>query len=120
MRQITSTLLAILLILAVQSVSAGFLHKPEIISVYDGDTFTARFNIWINQYVVSSVRVLGVDTPELGYRAKCEKEAELAIKARDYVIKKLESKDILVDVIGADKFGNRVDAWLDRDWETTY
>ena len=112
MRQITSILWATLLILAAQSVSARFLHKPEIVSVYDGDTFTASFNIWINQYVTSSVRVLGVDTPELGFRARCNKEKILADKAKNYVIEALQKKSILVDVVGADKYGNRVNAWV--------
>jgi len=105
-------ILLMLLIFASQSVGANWAMKPEIMRVYDGDTFTARFNIWINQHVTSSVRVLGVDTPELGYRAKCESENEKAIQARDFVIKALEKENVLVDVVGADKYGGRVDAWV--------
>ncbi|NIJ41558.1 MULTISPECIES: thermonuclease family protein [Parvibaculum] len=52
----------------------------EITSIYDGDTFRMG---------AERVRILGVDAPELGTRAKCAAEREAAIKARDYLRRKL-------------------------------
>lgn len=49
-------------------------------SVYDGDTFKARVHIWIGQEVATSIRINGIDTPEM--RGKCEHEKVLARKAK--------------------------------------
>ena len=53
----------------------------KITSVYDGDTF--RANIKGYPKIVGyrmSVRILGIDTPEL--KAKCKREKDLAINAK--------------------------------------
>ena len=53
----------------------------KITSVYDGDTF--RANIKDYPKIVGhrmSVRILGIDTPEL--KAKCKREKDLAINAK--------------------------------------
>tara|TARA_R110000765_G_scaffold70191_1_gene136119 strand:+ start:131 stop:562 length:432 start_codon:yes stop_codon:yes gene_type:complete len=53
----------------------------KITSVYDGDTF--RANIKDYPKIVGhrmSIRILGIDTPEL--KAKCKREKDLAINAK--------------------------------------
>jgi endonuclease YncB( thermonuclease family) len=53
----------------------------KITSVYDGDTF--RANIKGYPKIVGyrmSIRILGIDTPEL--KAKCKREKDLAINAK--------------------------------------
>jgi endonuclease YncB( thermonuclease family) len=55
----------------------------RIISVYDGDTF--RVDIDELSDIVGkniAIRILGIDTPEI--KGQCEKEKQLAIKARDF------------------------------------
>ena len=55
----------------------------RIISVYDGDTF--RVDIDELSDIVGkniAIRILGIDTPEI--KGQCDKEKQLAIKARDF------------------------------------
>jgi len=62
----------------------------EITSIYDGDTFRATINWWpdiIGDRI--SIRVKGIDTPEL--RGKCQKEKDLALKAKQFTVAKLRS-----------------------------
>lgn len=49
----------------------------EVISVYDGDTFTCITHPWPGLRVETSVRPNGFDAPEL--RGKCEKEKQQAL-----------------------------------------
>ena len=48
--------------------------------IYDGDTFKAHARIWVGQIVSTSIRINGLDTPEI--RGKCPGEKELALKAK--------------------------------------
>tara|TARA_R110002124_G_scaffold37640_1_gene120256 strand:+ start:963 stop:1316 length:354 start_codon:yes stop_codon:yes gene_type:complete len=76
-----------------------------IISVYDGDTFRARVNVWPGIIIDVSVRVRGVDTPEI--KGKCKAEIEKAIKARDYARVWLNSAVFLKNV-SLGKYAGRV------------
>lgn len=60
-------------------------YDYRIIRVIDGDTveFDAPF-LPDELGKVLSLRILGVDTPEKGSRAKCEKEAQLAERASEF------------------------------------
>ena len=55
-----------------------------VLSVYDGDTITVEARIWPGLTWTGSVRVRGVDTPEI--RGKCAAEKAAAIAARDFVL----------------------------------
>jgi endonuclease YncB( thermonuclease family) len=62
----------------------------EITSIYDGDTFRANIPGWppiIGNRI--SIRVNGVDTPEL--RGHCDREKQLAREAKEYVVTALRS-----------------------------
>ena len=66
----------------------GSVTVSKVISVYDGDTF--RVNIDSLPPIVGKnipVRLEGVDTPEIN--GKCQYEKDLALKARDFVRRKL-------------------------------
>ena len=54
-----------------------------VLSVYDGDTITVEARIWPGLTWMGSVRVRGVDTPEI--RGKCAAEKAAAIAARNFV-----------------------------------
>ena len=63
--------------------SQGNVSVTKVISVYDGDTF--RVDIDELSDIVGkniAIRILGIDTPEI--KGQCEKEKQLAIKARDF------------------------------------
>ncbi|MCX4027487.1 thermonuclease family protein [Endozoicomonas sp. SM1973] len=62
----------------------------EVTSIYDGDTFRVNIKGWPN--IVGeriSIRVKGVDTPEI--RGQCEKEKKLARKAKQHTVSLLRS-----------------------------
>jgi endonuclease YncB( thermonuclease family) len=55
-------------------------YRAQVTKVYDGDTFTAWIYIFPGLIAERSVRLNGVDTPEL--RGKCPQEKEAAQRAR--------------------------------------
>lgn len=67
----------------------GSYYGPEYVSNYDGDTI--KFNLSQFHKIIGdniSVRVNGIDAPEI--RGKCKKEKDLAIIAKKYVAAKLK------------------------------
>ncbi|MGD2131907.1 MAG: hypothetical protein PVI23_03885 [Maricaulaceae bacterium] len=56
----------------------------EVIRVIDGDTIEVRARIWVDQEVLTSVRLEGVDTPEIR-GPECEAERIAAEAASAYV-----------------------------------
>lgn len=66
----------------------GSVVVDEVTSIYDGDTFRVNISDWpaiAGQRV--PVRVKGIDTPEL--RGKCQREKELARKAKQHTVQLL-------------------------------
>ena len=66
----------------------------EVINVYDGDTF--RVNIDEFPPIIGeniAIRILGIDTPEIN--GNCQQERQLAIKARDFTRKYLNSGSVI-------------------------
>lgn len=66
----------------------------EVINVYDGDTF--RVNIDELPPIIGeniAIRILGIDTPEI--KGNCQRERQLAIKARDFTRKYLNSGSVI-------------------------
>ena len=82
----------------------GSVTVSKVISVYDGDTF--RVNIDSLPPLVGKnipIRLEGVDTPEI--QGKCQYEKDLAIKARDFVRKKLDNaKEIMLNNLKRGKY----------------
>ena len=75
--------LLLLLFITFTAYSQNTVSVSRVISVYDGDTF--RVDIDELSDIVGkniAIRILGIDTPEI--RGQCEKEKQLAIKARDF------------------------------------
>jgi micrococcal nuclease len=82
----------------------------EITRVIDGDTVAFRADFLpapLKQEL--SIRVYGVDTPEKGWRAECEREAAWGEKASQFTKDKLNaSTKLQVAIAKWDKFGGRV------------
>jgi micrococcal nuclease len=82
----------------------GTVTVSKVISVYDGDTF--RVDIDSLPPIVGKnipIRLNGVDTPEI--KGKCQYEKNLALKARDFVRKKLaNAKEIKLTKLQRGKY----------------
>lgn len=86
----------VLLFLAGLAHGAGIEVPARVVSVYDGDTVRVEASMWPGLTWRGSVRVDGVDTPEL--RGKCEVEKVKAKAARDFVRARIGKRVLLVNV----------------------
>lgn len=94
-----------------RSAAAGAFPGPihaEVLKVVDGDTLSVRALIWIGQELKTTVRLDGVDTPEL--RARCPEEREKARAARDLARRLVGDGPVVLTEIEPDKYGGRVRA----------
>ncbi|MBE1236655.1 thermonuclease family protein [Phaeovibrio sulfidiphilus] len=82
--------------------------RGEVVRVIDGDTLEVEAFVWPDHRVTASVRVEGIDTPEL--RGRCDAEKEMARRARDYVIALLDhhGSTVLLKKVRHDKYAGRV------------
>ena len=67
----------------------------EVTSIYDGDTFRANikgFSAVIGEHM--SIRINGIDTPEL--RGKCDEEKQLARLAKQFTVERLRAAKSVV------------------------
>jgi len=79
-----------------------------ILKVYDGDTIKTQMPLPAPLNKIG-IRVFGIDTPEMGGRAKCNTERELALKAKAVVEKlALSHSYMIVTNFEWDKFGGRI------------
>ena len=75
--------------------------------VIDGDTVRVSARIWVGHSVSVSVRLAGVDAPEI-FRPRCAAEKERAREAKAFVERMLGAGELrLLDVVN-DKYGGRV------------
>jgi micrococcal nuclease len=107
--------LLLILALAVTSISfasekTGVAYDYKITRVIDGDTviFVASF-LPTPLKPEMSLRVYGVDTPEKGFRAKCDAENQKGLAAtkftKDLLLKAKRTQVVIMDW---DKYGGRV------------
>jgi len=77
----------------------------KVIKVYDGDTITIASKLPYDESPVYrfSVRLLGIDTPEI--KGSTPKEKELAKKARDALSSKILGKIVYLNDVGTEKYG---------------
>jgi endonuclease YncB( thermonuclease family) len=80
--------------------------QATISRVIDGDTFVAEAHVWPGETVRVSIRIRGIDAPELHSRCPAEKAA--AEKARDALASLLGSEPVLISNIGGGKYYGRV------------
>ena len=114
------SLCALLLLNTGQAAHAQVATDALVTGAYDGDTLYVEASIWPDLTWAGSVRVRGIDTPEI--RGQCETEKTLAVAARDYVRDLLIDETVRLTQIEDDKYGGRViarvyvregDAWAD-------
>ena len=79
------------------------IQNVEIVSVYDGDTFKINPPCEVDLFCDTvSVRVRGVDTPEI--KGKTEREKQLAQKAKKFTQEFLKKGPITLTNCGRDKY----------------
>jgi endonuclease YncB( thermonuclease family) len=81
-----------------------------VMGVLDGDSFKARIEVWPGQYVQTTVRLAGVDAPEL--RGKCENETRAAKAAQLRLAELLTDGKVTLSHVKPDKYASRVDAMV--------
>jgi endonuclease YncB( thermonuclease family) len=91
----------------------------EVVQAVDGDTVQVRvpgLPAPLDEQPLS-VRVLGVDCPESGHRARCDVERRLAEAATAFTQTLVTTRSVGVEICGWDKYGGRVlgDLVLDGD-----
>lgn len=100
MRIILST---IIFLISFPCFAKDYVFTPN--RVIDGDTIEVREEIF---GLKLAIRVDGVDTPEKGFRAQCDSENELAIKASVFTTDFVRGKNISVSKLRWDKYGGRM------------
>ena len=100
----------ILFVLLYSSISYGSVYDYKVLKVIDGDTVEIEANYLPDPLKkVLSLRLYGIDTPEKGFRAKCEYENMRALKAKLFTEQEIsKSKVIKVEIKSWDKYGGRV------------
>lgn len=82
----------------------------KVLRVIDGDTIEVEADYLPSQLGKKlSVRILGVDTPEKGSRAKCSNENLLSLKAKLFTEQEVrKARVIRLEIKKWDKYGGRV------------
>ena len=112
MKKIITTilLLAVATIAYAQKTPQGVTYDANIIKVSDGDTVVIAAPFLPAPLKPQlAVRIFGVDTPEKGFRAKCESENQRGLAASEFTKKLVgASQKRQVVLYDWDKFGGRV------------
>ena len=94
--------------------SYGNAIVSDIVSIYDGDTFTVNIRDWpavAGERI--SVRIAGIDTPEL--RSRCDSEKSKARAAKQFTVSILRNaKHIELQNLQRDKYFRLLsEVWVD-------
>lgn len=98
-------------VLNTSSVVGSYLAR--ITSAHDGDSLRAQVAVWPSQLMDATIRLRGVDTPELN--SKCKAERQLARQARDYVRARTVGQAVTLTDISRGKYYGRVVASVTLD-----
>ncbi len=90
--------------------------KAQLERVIDGDTVKMRAYIWVDQELVVSVRVAGIDAPEL-FRPNCPAEKLKAYAAKHFVEEFMSGGEAMLGNIQYGKYAGRVIATIEVDGE---
>jgi len=78
----------------------------DVVQVRDGDSVDVIAHIWPGNDVHTSIRLRGIDAPEL--RAQCDQEKRLANEARERLAQLLSGGQIQLTGISGGKYFGRV------------
>src|SRR5688572_3738796 len=76
--------------------------EAQVLRVIDGDTFVAEAHIWPGQTITVSVRIRGVDAPEL--RSRCGSEKIAAQRSRAALEALIGGAVLKISNISGDKY----------------
>lgn len=110
MKILSILLLALCSTAFAQKTPQGVTYDAQIVKVSDGDTVVIAAPFLPAPLKPQlAVRVFGVDTPEKGFRAKCESENQRGLAASEFTKKLVNaSQKRQVILYDWDKFGGRV------------
>ncbi len=81
----------------------NYIRQAKVLSVYDGDTITILVDCGYYTYHKATLRLYGIDTPEVRTKDKAEKKKGLMV--RDWLRGMILKKDIIVKSIKQGKKG---------------
>lgn len=95
-------------------------YRWPVLGAIDGDTIKVHLPGLPHELQPVKIRVLGIDTPESGGRAKCARERELGAKASAltrFLVNDARERRLPISFseIGWDKYGGRIDAKVTID-----
>jgi len=110
MKKLLAILLLVPTLALAQKTPQGVTYDAQILKVSDGDTIVIAAPFLPAPLKPQlAVRIFGVDTPEKGFRAKCESENQRGIAASEFTKQAVKaSTQRQVTVYAVDKFGGRV------------
>jgi endonuclease YncB( thermonuclease family) len=110
MKKLLAILLLVPALALAQKTPKGVTYDAQILKVSDGDTIVIAAPFLPQPLKPQlAVRIFGVDTPEKGFRAKCESENQRGLAASEFTKKVVEnSTSRQVVLYDWDKFGGRV------------
>lgn len=110
MKNLLLTVLIFLALFLFTAVAFANSYDFKVKRVIDGDTVeieTPFLPKELGDHL--SVRILGIDTPEKGHRAKCELENTKAVAASLFTNNEVfDAKSVKIIIKGWDKYGGRV------------
>lgn len=77
-----------------------------VLSVLDGDTVNVKIRVWIGQEIETSLRIDGIDAPEI--KGKCERERTLAAAAREELATLVNDNIVRIYNVRLEKYAGRV------------
>ncbi|MFN0042004.1 MAG: thermonuclease family protein [Alphaproteobacteria bacterium] len=80
--------------------------QARVVQIIDGDTLIVRAHIWLGQDVETSVRMSGIDAPEL--KGQCELERTRALASRDHLASRVAGGAVVLTQVRYEKYGGRV------------
>lgn len=105
------TVLILVLLLVLWRPAGAQDYAWPVVGVYDGDTLKVRLPGLPDELQPVSVRVRGIDAPEAGSRARCDRERGLADRATaELEALALRSGAVTFRNLAWDKYGGRIDA----------
>jgi len=80
--------------------------EAKVLRVIDGDTFVAEAQIWPGHSIRTSVRIRGIDAPEM--RSRCVAEKKAARRSRAVLARLIGDGPVTISAIGGAKYYGRV------------